>query len=116
VNGRRVQAQIDTCYTGSLLIYDAAVPKLGMKGIAGQGALRNFPYTDGGVNMLEMPARSLGFAGHRFALPQPTIYFATPDVHQPDGLFEATVGNALFAGSVLTLDLHHMRFDVRPAA
>jgi hypothetical protein len=33
-------------------------------------------------------------------------------VHQPDGLFEATVGNELFVNSVLTLDLHHMTFDV----
>lgn len=112
VNGRTVQAQIDTCYTGSLLIYDAAVPRLGLRAIADKGAARVFPHTDGGVTMLAMPAQSLGFSGRKFTFEHPTIYFATPGVHQPDGLFEATVGNELFAGSVLTLDLHHMTFDV----
>ena len=112
VNGKTVQAQIDTCYTGTLLIYDDAVPKLGVKAIADKGAARVFPHTDGGVTMLAMPARSLGFSGRTFALENPVIYFATPEVHQPDGLFEATVGNELFVHSVLTLDLHHMTFDV----
>jgi len=36
-------------------------------------------------------------------------------VHQPDGLFEATAGNALFAHSVVTLDFHAMTIDVRTA-
>jgi len=112
VNGKTVQAQIDTCYTGTLLIYDAAVPRLGMQAIADKGAARIFPHTDGGVTMLAMPARSLGFSGRTFALENPVIYFSTPGVHQPDGLFEATVGNELFVNSVLTLDLHHMTFDV----
>ncbi|MFI4980230.1 MAG: hypothetical protein ACHQIO_07770 [Nevskiales bacterium] len=58
------------------------------------------------------PARSPGYSGQTFALDNPTIYFATPGVHQPDGLFETTVGNELFVHSVLTLDLYHMTFDV----
>jgi hypothetical protein len=35
-------------------------------------------------------------------------------VHQPDGLFEATVGNALFAHSVVTLDFHSMKVYIDP--
>jgi hypothetical protein len=35
-------------------------------------------------------------------------------VHQPDGLFDATVGNALFARSVVTLDFHAMKINVQP--
>jgi hypothetical protein len=30
-------------------------------------------------------------------------------------LFEATVGNALFAHSIVTLDFHSMTIDVKPA-
>ena len=50
--------------------------------------------------------------GRRSALDNPAIYFATPGVHQPDGLFETIVGDELFVHSVLTLDLYHMTFDV----
>ena len=45
-----------------------------------------------------------------------TVYFPAAGknpVHQPDGLFEATVGNALFAHSVVTLDFKSMSVYVR---
>jgi hypothetical protein len=117
VDGKPVQAQIDTAFTGTMVIYDAAIPALGLaptaKAAAGHGQV--FPYTDGGVTMLAAPAQSLGFASRILHDHAPTLYFPTPGVHQPDGLFEATVGTAFFDGMVLTLDLHHMTFDVRPA-
>lgn len=113
VNGKSVRAQIDTCYTGTLLVYDDALMSLGLKKI---GKPEFFPDTDGGVTMLAAPARSLGFGSREFSHEQPTIYFVGAGknpVHQPDGLFEATVGNALFAHSVVTLDFHSMTMDVR---
>lgn len=116
VNGHMLQAQIDTCYTGSLLIYDAAVPTLGLRDVAGKGTPRQFPHTDGGVTMLGAPVRSIGFAGHDLPLKNPTVYFPTPGVHQPDGLFEGTVGNELLQGSVVTLDLHRMTLDIQDGA
>lgn len=114
VNGKQLLAQIDTCYTGSLLVYDAAVEKLGL---GKQGKPEFFRYTDGGVNMLAAPARDIGFGG-RSIVKDPIIYFVGEGkipVHQPDGLFEGTVGNALFSHSVVTLDFHAMTMDVRPA-
>lgn len=116
VNGQRVHAQIDTCYTGTLLVYDDAVAKLGLKK---GGAPKYFPDTDGGVNMLASTATSLGFDKTLFKLDKPTLYFVGEGknpVHQPDGLFEATVGNALFAHSVITFDFRSMTFDVEPGA
>ncbi|GAA0715967.1 hypothetical protein [Dokdonella soli] len=115
VDGKPVHAQIDTCYTGTLLVYDAAVDKLGLHK---QGTPEFFGYTDGGVNMLATPAHSLGFGKRVIADKKPTLYFVgegKEPVHQPDGLFEATVGNALFAHSVVTMDFHAMTLDVRPA-
>jgi predicted aspartyl protease len=114
VNGRPLRAQIDTAYTGSLLVYDNA---LGALGLTKQGRPEYFPYTDGGVNMLAAPAQSIGF-GTQVIATHPTMYFVGEGdnpVHQPDGLFEATVGNALFAHSVLTLDFHAMKLDVKPS-
>lgn len=115
VNGKPLRAQIDTAYTGSLLVYDSA---LGALGLTKQGNPEYFPYTDGGVNMLAAPAQSIGF-GTQVIATHPTMYFVGEGknpVHQPDGLFEATVGNALFAHSVLTLDFHAMKIGVKPSA
>jgi hypothetical protein len=114
VNGKSLRAQIDTCYTGTLLVYDAAVADLGL---TKQGKPELFRYTDGGVNMLATPAQSLGF-GSRVIAKNPTLYFVGEGgnpVHQPDGLFEGTVGNALFAHSIVTMDFHAMTLDVRPS-
>ena len=113
VNNKSVRAQIDTCYTGTLLVYDAALDAHGLKK---QGKPEFFPDTDGGVNMLAGTARSLGFEQRDLGGAHPTLYFVGSGdnpVHQPDALFEATVGNALFKHSIVTLDFHSMTMDVK---
>jgi hypothetical protein len=39
---------------------------------------------------------------------KPKVYFPTAGVHEPDGLFDATVGLELFANAIITLDFHNM--------
>jgi hypothetical protein len=117
VDGRAVNAQIDTCYTGTLLIYDRAIGELGLAGAAAHGQAKYFPYTDGGVNMKEAAVESVAFSSYMLARRPARVYFSATGrnpVHQPDGLFEATVGNALFARSVVTLDFHSMKIQVQP--
>jgi len=105
VNGKPVSVQIDTLYSGTMLIYSAAVGKLGLGGEEAATATRRFPFTDGGVDMIEGKAGQEGFAG-KTLLSSAALYFPTPDVHQPDGLFDGTVGAELFAKHSLTLDFH----------
>jgi hypothetical protein len=38
------------------------------------------------------------------------LYFATPKVHLPDGMFDGTVGGELFVGHSITFDFHANRF------
>ena len=116
VNGKTVHAQIDTVFTGTMLIYDSA---LDMLALHKEGTPELIRYTDGGVNMLAAHANSIGFGKRALLGGSPTRYFVGEGknpVHQPDGMFEATVGNALFANSVVTLDFHAMTIDVRNAA
>lgn len=116
VNGKRVTAQIDTVFTGSMLVYDSAAERLGL---VKQGAPELFRYTDGGVNLLASSAQSLGFGSRTILDGKPALYFAGDGknpVHQPDGLFDATVGNALFVNSVVTMNFHDMTLNVEPAA
>jgi hypothetical protein len=108
VNGKPVLVQIDTMYSGTMLIYPTSVDKLGLGAQRGLKTQRTFPYTDGGVQMIEGRAAAEGFGGKTLARNCP-LYFATPEVHAPDGLFDGTVGQELFAGHVLTFDFfaHH---------
>jgi hypothetical protein len=115
VNGKNVRAQIDTVFTGTMLIYDSALDSLGLHK---EGTPELFRYTDGGVNLLAGRSDSIGFGKRGLVGGAHTLYFVGEGpnpVHQPDGLFEATVGNALFAHSVVTLDFHAMTIDVRTA-
>lgn len=117
VDGKAVSAQIDTCYTGTLLVYDKAIPELGLEGAAAHGQVKFFPYTDGGVNLSEAAVGSVTFGSYVLARRPARVYFSAAGrnpVHQPDGLFEATVGNALFAHSVVTLDFQSMKIYVQP--
>src|SRR4029077_5318732 len=49
VNGRNVRAQIDTVFTGTILIYDSALDNLGLHK---EGSPELFRFTDGGINLL----------------------------------------------------------------
>ena len=117
VNGREVNAQIDTCYTGTLLIYDAAITGLQLQSAAAHARPKYFPYTDGGVNMNEAAVANIAFGRYVLARRHATVYFSGTGknpVHQPDGLFEATAGNALFTHSVVTLDFQAMKIRLQP--
>lgn len=108
VNGKPVTVQIDTLYSGTMLIYPTSVDRLGLASQQSSKTLRNFAFTDGGVQMIQGSASTEGFGGKTLARNSP-LYFATPDVHQPDGMFDGTVGHELFVGHVLTFDFfaHH---------
>jgi hypothetical protein len=104
INGKKVTAQIDTMYTGTLLIYTASIDKLGLSDAAKTEKIERFPFTDGGVDMKVAPAEKETFHDLPLGVSSPVVYFPTPDVHEPDGMFDATVGLGLFYGTVLTID------------
>jgi hypothetical protein len=112
INGQSVTAQLDTMYTGTLLVYDASIDKLGLTDAAKSQKTEMFAFTDGGVEMKSAPAGKESFHGSALGVSAPVVYFPTPDVHQPDGLFDATVGLGLLYGSVLTLDFRDMTISI----
>jgi hypothetical protein len=109
VNGQPVDVQIDTLYSGSMLIYPTSVEKLGLTAQQNSTKTRFFPHTDGGVDMIEGTAQKESF-GTSDLKTDATLYFATPKVHTPDGMFDGTVGHELFTGHVVTLDFHTHHF------
>ena len=114
INGRKVTAQIDTQYSGSLLVYSTSIEKSGLANEAAAAKdVRDFPFTDGGVKMKFAPARDESFNGVSLGGDSPTVYFPTPGVHEPDALFDATVGIALFRDTILTLDFHNLTVSVQ---
>jgi hypothetical protein len=108
LNAKSITAQIDTLYSGTMLIYPPSVKKLDLSEEAKTTKKQLFKYTDGGVDMMEAQAKTEAFGTLVLAKDAP-LYFATPAVHLPDGMFDATVGHALFEHSVLSLDFHDMK-------
>jgi hypothetical protein len=113
INGKPVAAQVDTMYTGSLLIYTASLDKLGLAAAAKAAGTEFFAFTDGGVSMRVATAESESFHGISVAGPGRRLYFPTPGVHEPDGLFDATVGLGLLRDCVLTLNFHDQTISVQ---
>lgn len=108
INGKTVTAQVDTMYTGSLLVYTASIEHLGLSEAARTTETRKFLLTDGGVNMKVAVAKQESFHGLTLGGVHPKVYFPTEGVHEPDGLFDATVGLELFKNIIVTFDLHGM--------
>jgi len=112
INGRAVTAQVDTMYTGTMLVYSTSIEKLGLTDAAKTEKTENFPFTDGGVEMKSAPAQKESFHDTVLGVSAPVVYFPTADVHEPDGMFDATVGLGLFYGAVLTLDFRDMTISM----
>src|ERR1700722_6099336 len=66
INGKKVSAQVDTMYSGTLLVYTASIEKLQLGEAAKTTKSRDFPFTDGGVKMKEAPAEKESFRGFTF--------------------------------------------------
>ena len=113
LNGKKITAQVDTLFTGSLLVYSDSIAKLGLADAAATKQTEMFPLTDGGVEMRVASAKSVSFHGAPLGPANPKLYFPTPEVHEPDGLFDATVGLALLRNAILTLDFHNLTFSIR---
>jgi hypothetical protein len=113
VNGRAVTAQVDTLYTGALLVYTASIDKLGLAALAKTTSKEFFPYTDGGVTMKVTAADSDSFHGINLGR---RLYFPTEGVHEPDSLFDATVGLGVLNDTVLTLNFHENMVSVQRLA
>ena len=96
-------------FTGTMLIYPTSVEKLGLTKESKSEVKKYIAFTDGGVDMFQATAATEGFGG-RTLLSDAPLYFAGPKVHLPDGLFDATVGDALLRGHVATFDFHSMIF------
>jgi hypothetical protein len=109
LNGKPVTVQVDTLYGGTMLIYPTSVEELGLTAEQQSTKTRMFPFTDGGVDMIEGVARTESFDKDPLKKDAP-VYFATPKVHLPDGLFDGTVGHELFTGRVVTMDFHAHHF------
>ncbi|HXN74631.1 MAG TPA: retropepsin-like aspartic protease [Candidatus Acidoferrales bacterium] len=108
VNAKPITAQIDTLFSGTMLIYPPSVKKLDLSEEAKTTKKQLFKYTDGGVDMMEAQSKTEAFGTLVLAKNAP-LYFATSAVHLPDDLFDATVGHELFEHSVLSLDFHDMK-------
>jgi hypothetical protein len=109
VNGVPLSMQIDTLYSGTMLIFPNAVGKTGL-GTESRGTkVRNFPFTDGGVDMIEAEVKRETFLGQPLRAPA-SVYFATEKVHTPDGMFDGTVGAELFKGRKVTFDFKSNHF------
>jgi hypothetical protein len=114
LNGTPLLMQIDTLWTGTMLRYDEGPAKQGLEDRTTSltsPKFRSFPFTDGGVRMLEIPSQSQGFQGTTLNRNAP-LYTPTPGVHQPDGLFDGTVGDELFNHHVLRFDFASHQFSI----
>jgi len=109
VNGKPAVVQVDTMFTGTLLVFPTSVEKLGLTTEAQSKDTQYFAFTDGGVDMFRAEAKEQGFGPKTLTTKAP-LYFAGPKVHLPDGLFDGTVGADLLGSHKVTFDFHDNKF------
>jgi hypothetical protein len=108
VNGQPVEAQIDTLFAGTMLIYPASVKRLNLNKESKSKKKEQFPFTGGGLKLAKAEGASEAFADLTLLQDAP-LYFTTPEGRTPGDLFDATVGVGLLSHGVITLDFKDMK-------
>ncbi len=109
VNGQGVEAQLDTLFTGTMLIYPESVQKLGLKKLAKGKHKEFFPFTQGGVKLAQADGAAESFQSMELGLDLP-LYFFTSDDHPNAVGFDATVGSGLLSRATAVFDFKGMHF------
>ncbi len=107
LNGQPVNAQVDTMFTGTMLVYPGAVEKLGLKKEAKAKHKELFPFVETGIKLARFDGAAESFRGTQLVQGGP-LYFFTSDDHPPAVQFDVTVGSGLLNQAVVTFDFKGM--------
>ena len=114
LNGQSLDAQIDTLFTGTMLVYPGAVEKLGLKKESKAKHKEVFPFTQGGLKLARVDGATEGFRDLQLIQNAP-LYFATSDAHLPAVHFDGTVGSGLLSHATVTFDFKGMHMWMEPS-
>ncbi|HEX4751022.1 MAG TPA: hypothetical protein VH302_15890 [Bryobacteraceae bacterium] len=114
VSGKPVQAQIDTMFTGTMLIYQDFVKQLGLNKLAKAKHKEFFPYLLGGVRLAQAEGPSLGYNG-MVIYDIPLYFFDKEDAHEDPANYDVTVGSGLFSHGTAVFDFKGNHFWLEPA-
>jgi hypothetical protein len=118
VNGQPVDAQIDSLFTGTMLVYPDAVKTLGLKKESKGKHKESFPFVQGGIQLAHSGGGGTVTFRNMPLLEDGPLYFMTAEDDPPHVGFDATVGTALLSRAVVTFDFKgmHMWMDSAPVA
>ncbi len=109
VNGQPLDVQLDTLFSGTMLIYPGSVEKLDLKKQSKAKRKEEFPYTQGGIKLARADDGVIAFRTIPL-LENGPLYFTTRDSNLPTLKFDATVGMGVLGRAVVTFDFKGMHF------
>lgn len=115
VNGQAVDVQLDTLFTGTMLIYPGSVEKLGLKKQSKAKPKELFPYIQSGVKLARADEGTVSFRSVALLQDGP-LYFGSKDANLPAVRFDATAGMGLLSRATATFDFKGMHFWMESAA
>jgi hypothetical protein len=104
MNGQPVAAQIDTLFTGTMLVYPTSVEKLGLKKASKTKSKDEFLYMQGGVKLARSDGFAFSFHGTPLVQNGPIYFWSSKEEAAPTVTFDATIGTALLGRSLVTFD------------
>lgn len=111
VDNQPIQAQIDTMFPGTVLIYQDFVKQFGLKKLAKGKHKQFFPYLLGGVKLAEADgSATVGYKQGLHMTDLPLYFFDKDDDHQEPANFNATIGSGLFHGATVVFDFKGKHF------
>ena len=115
IDGQPVDAQIDTLFTGTMLVYPDSVEKLGLKKQSKAKRKEFFPYVESGIKLARFDGVTESFRDATLIDDAP-LYFFTSNDRPPAVQFDVTVGSGLLSHAAVTFDFKGMHMWIDQAA
>jgi hypothetical protein len=114
IEGKEVDAQIDTLFTGTMFVYPPAVETLELTDVNKAKHKEEFPFMQGGLRL----TRGIGvnYTYHRDALlnDSPVYFWSSKEEAAPKPGFDATVGTGLLSRALFTFDFKANKIWMEP--
>ena len=104
VNGYDVTSQIDTLFTGTMVVYPSAIDKVGMRELSRTKHKEEFPFFQNGVKLGEADGATFAFHGDTVFPGAPLYFWSAKDLQVPNVSFDASTGTALMSRTLVTFD------------
>jgi hypothetical protein len=114
IQGQPVRAQVDTMFSGTMLLYPNAENAIDSRQIQKSRHKQEFPFTQGGLKLTQGMTVDYTFDKDTLLTDAPVYFWGDKEIAAPSVSFQATIGTNLLSRARFTFDFKSWKIWMEP--